>query len=189
MNKKVLPLVLIILGAAFLLGAVISWFDNLTAAEPVGLGKWIFDILVALIGAGSGIKGWLDWNKKELPSQVTKNIALDDGQIATGQQGKNIQTKDSSQYVEQKIKHYHEAVKIESPVLHPLHQLPPAPADFTGRETELKQLLDLLTKHKGAAISGLTGMGGIGKTALGLIAAHQMADKYPDAQIFLDLKG
>ena len=73
--------------------------------------------------------------------------------------------------------------------LRSLHQLPPAPADFTGREEQLKQVLDALAQHKGAAISGLTGMGGIGKTALGLVAAHQIADQYPDAQIFLDLRG
>lgn len=70
-----------------------------------------------------------------------------------------------------------------------LHQLPPAPADFTGREAELKQILENLNKNKGPSISGLTGMGGIGKTALGLVAAHEIAGKYPDAQIFLDLKG
>lgn len=70
-----------------------------------------------------------------------------------------------------------------------LHQLPPAPADFTGREAELKAVLDDLGKNRGSANSGLTGMGGIGKTALGLVASHQIVDEYPDAQIFLDLKG
>lgn len=70
-----------------------------------------------------------------------------------------------------------------------LRQLPPAPADFTGREAELNQILQNLNKNKGTAISGLTGMGGIGKTALGLVAAHGIESKYPDAQIFIDLKG
>jgi len=70
-----------------------------------------------------------------------------------------------------------------------IHQLPPAPADFTGRELLITQLLNDFNSHKGATISGLTGMGGIGKTALGLAVANQIADKYPDAQIFLDLKG
>src|SRR5690606_30999595 len=36
---------------------------------------------------------------------------------------------------------------------------------------------------------GLTGMGGIGKTALGLVVAHKIAENYPDAQIYVDLKG
>ena len=185
-RKKIVPFVFIFLGAAFLLAAIFSWFDNLTASQPVGLGKWIFDILVALIGAGSGIKGWLDWNKKEPTSQITSNTAFENGQVASGKQGRNIQTE---KYDEQTIQNYYEAPKIESAVLNSLHQLPPTPADFTGREAELKQVLENLTKNKGTAISGLTGMGGIGKTALGLVAAHEIADKYPDGQLFLDLKG
>jgi len=185
-KRKIVPLILILVGVAFLLGAIITWLDNLTATQPVGLGKWIFDILVALVGASSGIKGWLDWNKKETPAQVTNITARDSGQVATGEQGRNIQTKE---YVEQNIEHYHEAPKTESPVLRSLHQLPPAPADFTGRETMIQELLKDFDSHKGATISGLTGMGGIGKTALGLVVAHGLKDKYPDAQIYIDLKG
>ncbi|HCB01476.1 MAG TPA: hypothetical protein DEP19_03750, partial [Anaerolineae bacterium] len=77
-----------------------------------------------------------------------------------------------------------EYVKINS-----LYQLPQALADFTGREDLLKEILSDFETSKGTTISGLTGLGGIGKTALGLQVAHQIKDKYPDAQIFIDLKG
>jgi len=74
-----------------------------------------------------------------------------------------------------------------------LHQLPQPPADFTGREGLIAQLLADFEGGKGATITspihGLTGMGGIGKTALGLVVAHELKKDYPDAQIFLDLKG
>jgi tetratricopeptide (TPR) repeat protein len=70
-----------------------------------------------------------------------------------------------------------------------LHQLPQPPADFTGREDLISQLLNDFTSPKGRNISMLTGMGGTGKTVLGLVIAHKMAANYPDAQIFLDLKG
>src|SRR5690349_20749433 len=75
-----------------------------------------------------------------------------------------------------------------------LHQLPQPPADFTGREELIAQLLEDFAKGKGATITGqsiqgLIGMGGIGKTALGLVVAHEVAKDYQDAQIFLDLKG
>ncbi|MBV6400613.1 MAG: hypothetical protein CNIPEHKO_00906 [Anaerolineales bacterium] len=78
---------------------------------------------------------------------------------------------------------------VSQQVFRSLHQLPPPPADFTGREQLITDLLNDFKSHKGATISGLTGMGGIGKTALGLAVAHRIAKDYPDAQIFLDLKG
>ena len=70
-----------------------------------------------------------------------------------------------------------------------LFQLPPPPADFTGREKEIEEILADFEGGRGAPISGLTGFGGTGKTALGLVVADQLAARYPDAQIFLDLKG
>ena len=62
------------------------------------------------------------------------------------------------------------------------------PRTSRGVKSSFKTLKDLnLTKARPSA--GLTGMGGIGKTALGLEVAHKIAGKYPDARIFLDLKG
>ena len=69
-----------------------------------------------------------------------------------------------------------------------LHQLPPAPADFTGRQEELEDLLKKIGSG-GVTISGLRGQGGIGKTALALVLAHKLTEQYPDAQFYLDLKG
>jgi len=89
-----------------------------------------------------------------------------------------------------------EAEREKSPpgAMRSLHQLPEPPADFTGREELITQLIADFKKGKGATITGqpirgLIGMGGIGKTALGLVVAHKLAKDYPDAQIFLDLKG
>jgi tetratricopeptide (TPR) repeat protein len=78
---------------------------------------------------------------------------------------------------------------ITQSVLRSLHQLPQPPADFTGREELIAQLLADFQRGKGATITGLIGMGGIGKTSLGLVVAHEVSKNYPDAQIFLDLKG
>jgi hypothetical protein len=68
-----------------------------------------------------------------------------------------------------------------------LHQLPSPPADFTGRTEELADLLTSI--GQGVTISGLHGIGGVGKTALALKLADQIKDRYPDAQFFLDLRG
>ena len=69
-----------------------------------------------------------------------------------------------------------------------LHQLPPPPRDFTGRTAELTELAAVV-RSGGASILGLCGMGGVGKTAFALTLAAQLMPDYPDAQLYLDLRG
>jgi tetratricopeptide (TPR) repeat protein len=73
-------------------------------------------------------------------------------------------------------------------VLSALHEMPPPSRDFVGRKKEIKELLKALEKN-GITISGLQGMGGVGKTALALKLAEHLKPNYPDAQFYLDLKG
>jgi len=73
-------------------------------------------------------------------------------------------------------------------------QLPAAPRLFTGRTVELATLtaaLDAEAAEAGATvvISALAGMGGIGKTWLALHWAHQNLHRFPDGQLFVDLRG
>ena len=70
----------------------------------------------------------------------------------------------------------------------PFHTLPPRPEGFVGREVDLGKLR-VLNPASGAVLTGLRGMGGIGKTALALVLAHEWAARFPDAQIFLDARG
>lgn len=74
------------------------------------------------------------------------------------------------------------------PGLPALHQLEPPPVDFVGREAELAELL-VMVKEGGVTISGLQGLGGVGKTTLALKLAAELKANYPDAQFLLDLKG
>jgi len=67
-------------------------------------------------------------------------------------------------------------------------QLPEPPGDFTGRAEELEELKAAISQG-GVSISGLGGMGGVGKTALALKLADEMKECYPDGQFYLDLKG
>jgi tetratricopeptide (TPR) repeat protein len=69
-----------------------------------------------------------------------------------------------------------------------IHQLPPPPGDFTGRKKDIEEVVEKV-KFDGASIVGLFGMGGIGKTALGLRVAEELIPRYTDAQIYLDLRG
>lgn len=75
----------------------------------------------------------------------------------------------------------------------PPAELPPAPADFTGRDQEVIRLATALTSQRprrpGQAVHVLTGMPGIGKTSAALRTAHRVKRSYPDGQIHLDLRG
>jgi tetratricopeptide (TPR) repeat protein/transcriptional regulator with XRE-family HTH domain len=74
-----------------------------------------------------------------------------------------------------------------------LHQLRAPVGDFVGREREIAQLVEVVRRAIGsgavAAISGVRGMGGIGKTELAYVVAHQLALDFPDAQIVVELRG
>ncbi|WP_432023198.1 BTAD domain-containing putative transcriptional regulator [Streptomyces parvus] len=63
--------------------------------------------------------------------------------------------------------------------------------DFTGREAEVSELLGFVEEASGSGplIVAIDGMGGSGKTSLAVRAAHRLAEKYPDAQLYIDLRG
>ncbi|WP_344647170.1 AfsR/SARP family transcriptional regulator, partial [Cryptosporangium japonicum] len=79
----------------------------------------------------------------------------------------------------------------ERPAVSGCHNLPPDTGDFTGRDAELRRLT-----RPGAApgtphaplVGAINGMPGVGKTALAVRAAHLLAERYPDGQVFLDLR-
>ncbi|MEY9856998.1 DNA-binding SARP family transcriptional activator [Catenulispora sp. GAS73] len=61
--------------------------------------------------------------------------------------------------------------------------------DFVGRVAELHELTQDHRDGAHVRIVLIEGMGGSGKTTLAVHAAHRLAERYPDGQLYLDLGG
>ncbi|HEX6684526.1 MAG TPA: tetratricopeptide repeat protein [Candidatus Limnocylindrales bacterium] len=77
-----------------------------------------------------------------------------------------------------------------------LAQLPAAVPWLVGRAEELKALDEFLSAQVNdgspvspVVISAIGGTAGVGKSALALHAAHRLANRYPDGQLYVDLRG
>ncbi len=73
-------------------------------------------------------------------------------------------------------------------------QLPAPVRYFAGRGRELAALTDLIDRSAGrtqetVVISAIGGPAGVGKTALALHWAHQVADRFQDGQLYVNLRG
>jgi tetratricopeptide (TPR) repeat protein len=71
-------------------------------------------------------------------------------------------------------------------------ELPRAVAGFINRDRELRQIdsIAVIAAPEGACpVVVLGGTAGVGKTALGLRWAHRAAGRYPDGQLYVNLRG
>lgn len=77
-------------------------------------------------------------------------------------------------------------------------QLPADLATFAGRRAELTQVMGLSAPQEsqqagrqapGTRISVISGMGGIGKTTLAVRWAYRIAHRFPDGQLYVNLRG
>ncbi|MFC4121670.1 NB-ARC domain-containing protein [Nonomuraea zeae] len=83
---------------------------------------------------------------------------------------------------------YEEPVVAGPPPVTVPRQLPADVAALAGRERELA----IVEGHQSAntvPVVCVTGMAGVGKTALAVHAAHRLSPRFPDGQLFVDLHG
>ena len=71
-------------------------------------------------------------------------------------------------------------------------EVPPIPTAFTGRRAELGRIVATLRAPAPAGRATVVvvhGRGGTGKSALAIRAAHEVAEDFPDGQIYVDMCG
>ncbi|MGW4489978.1 BTAD domain-containing putative transcriptional regulator [Amycolatopsis sp. NPDC004368] len=77
------------------------------------------------------------------------------------------------------------------PVVRPA-QLPPDLPTFTGRRDQLTQLakmFDCPTERRRVTLLVIDGLAGTGKTSLAVHLAHRVADRFPDGQLYVNMRG
>ncbi|MFG1640080.1 tetratricopeptide repeat protein [Amycolatopsis sp. NPDC049252] len=85
--------------------------------------------------------------------------------------------------------HLHTTSRPELPTP---RQLPVLTDGFAGRSAQLGELDRLLTgdsRAEAVVISAIDGAAGIGKTTLAVRWSHQAADRFPDGQLYVNLRG
>jgi DNA-binding SARP family transcriptional activator len=82
------------------------------------------------------------------------------------------------------------AVEVASPVP---AQIPPEVSGFAGRATELQRLHQVLeatgNENAGMPVVVIAGTAGVGKTALAVRFAREAAARFPDGQLYVNLRG
>jgi len=78
-------------------------------------------------------------------------------------------------------------------IVYPASSLPGAPCqaprplgEFVGREEAVERLAEALVPGGAAAITGVVGMGGVGKTELAKVVAQQVAGRFGDGVLWAD---
>ncbi|MET0646146.1 MAG: DUF4062 domain-containing protein, partial [Pyrinomonadaceae bacterium] len=132
------------------------------------------DLLDSLRGAGFNIAS----------GERSAAVSGDRNRVVTGDD--NIVAENVAGDVVHGDKIVNEALR---PIIPTLHQLRAPVGDFVGREKEIADLLATLRGGSSAAITGISGMGGIGKTELAFYVAAGLRDTYPDAQLVIDMRG
>jgi DNA-binding SARP family transcriptional activator/tetratricopeptide (TPR) repeat protein len=68
-------------------------------------------------------------------------------------------------------------------------QLPADLPSFSGRDTELARTSALVAEQNAMTTIAISGMAGVGKTTLAVHFAHEVADRFPDGQLYVNLHG
>jgi tetratricopeptide (TPR) repeat protein len=122
-----------------------------------------FDALVGLLGASRAEQGALATARDRVDEHRRNGRRQPPGAGSPGRAGQNVP-----------------------------RQLPAALCPFSGRDRELAELDRLLEQAPAAGamlIAAISGTAGVGKTTLAVHWAHRVAGRFPDGQLYLNLRG
>jgi tetratricopeptide (TPR) repeat protein len=187
-------LVLIIIGIAIAVVVAISWFAfpswrqtqggfwTLLVAAATGvvtIAKGIFDVLKGARGLGRK-------DNHDFLSPSINSIGSESQSIAISRNVYEPITF-TDNYIKISRDSTVQASQEES--VPQSHLLPTSLPDFTGRINEIHNLKQTLSRPEAPNLFSISGMGGVGKTALAIHVANDLLEVYPDARIMVDMKG
>ena len=161
---------------------VLPWLRELTVAEPLNerAHAWL---MVALAGSGqqAAALGVFD----EVRRRLNEQLGVRPGAELAGAHRRVLRQDLTSAAV---LAQPPPPGQVSQPVP---RQLPAQVSDFAGRAAELAALDGMLEQEVSgqARISVITGVGGVGKTALAVHWAHRVAARFPDGQLYVNLRG
>lgn len=165
--------------------------QDLAAKVTADLHRWLFDeyITPKLQGA---LSGTVTREEAQALLGAVKDLSALNRDLVTRLQGAGFNLSVGGNYAgRDNITNIYNApapAVSALPVL-TLHQLRAPVGDFVGREKEIADLTAALRGGASAAITGISGMGGIGKTELAFYVAQRLRDTYPGAQLVVDMRG
>src|SRR5215813_4588737 len=154
--------------------------ELLADGKPIELGGRAFDTLLALIDTCGRVLGKDELMRRVWPDQGVEEHNLH-AQVsllrkALGAERRRIRTVAGRGYLFTGEIRETAATVAAAPATRATN-LPEAVSELIGREAELRDAMDLVTKHR---LATLTGAGGIGKTRLGLEVARQLLPDFAD---------
>jgi DNA-binding SARP family transcriptional activator len=172
-----------------------------TAADPANERLWE-QLMLALYGAGrtaealaayqqarTSVKAELGLEPGHGLQQLHRRILARDPEIsrygAAGVAGKQLGSPPGAATVS--------VLPRQQPAPGPPRLLPPPGPVFVGRAAEIQELTGLLDARAATpgvtVVAAISGAAGVGKTALAVRWAHQVAGSFPDGQLYLNLNG
>ncbi len=154
---------------------------SLVAGQPLREQLW-HRLMIALYLSGRSAEALAAF-------QQLRRLVVDELGIEPGPQAQRLQR----QILAGEAPDFGTSASATTPLaVHP-RQLPPDIGDFTGRSREADRLTGALAAwhhdRQAAAVLAISGTAGAGKTALAVHWAHQVASRFGDGQLYVNLRG